>query len=127
MRRSLPQQLQRLVVLKAASSASETDKENVKSSERENEAQQHTLRIMEQNTVKVIDIVVDQGVDSKGDILVGRENIHNTLPPHESYEGRHRHDPLAEWTAAEERSVVRKTDLRLLSWLCIMVRFVSPY
>lgn len=80
---------------------------------------------MEQNTVKVIDTVADQDVDMKGDILVGRENIHNTLPPHESYEGRHRHDPLAEWTAAEERSVVRKTDLRLLSWLCIMVSFVS--
>ena len=79
---------------------------------------------MEQNTAKVIDSVADQDVDLKGDVLVGRENIHNTLPPHESYEGRHRHDPLAEWTAAEERSVVRKTDLRLLSWLCVMVGLI---
>ncbi|KAH7376698.1 major facilitator superfamily domain-containing protein [Plectosphaerella cucumerina] len=57
----------------------------------------------------------------KGDLaVVGRENLHGAVPPDEKYEGRHRWDPLAEWTPAEERQVVRKTDLRLMTWLCVM-------
>lgn len=68
----------------------------------------------------VVDHVSDVG---KADIGVGREQLHTALPPHDTYEGRHRFDPLAEWTVAEERGVARKTDLRLLSWLCIMVSF----
>ena len=52
---------------------------------------------------------------------IGRENLSDALPPHESYEGLHRYDPGATWTEAEERKVVRKTDLILLSWLCVMV------
>ncbi|KAL0059372.1 hypothetical protein AAF712_013883 [Marasmius tenuissimus] len=51
---------------------------------------------------------------------VGRENLADTLTPHETYEGRHRFDPNATWTPAEERKVVRKTDLYLLSWICVM-------
>jgi len=53
---------------------------------------------------------------------VGRENLSDIVPPHESYEGGHRFDPGATWTEQEERSVVRKTDIYLLSWLCVMVR-----
>ena len=49
---------------------------------------------------------------------VGRTNI--PLQPHDSYEGAHRWDPDATWTAEEEARVVRKTDLRLLTWLCLM-------
>lgn len=49
---------------------------------------------------------------------VGRTKI--PLRPHESYEGAHRWDPDATWEAEEEARVVRKTDLRLLSWLCLM-------
>ena len=49
---------------------------------------------------------------------VGRTNI--PLQPHESYEGAHRWDPEATWTPEEEARVVRKTDLRLLTWLCLM-------
>lgn len=69
-------------------------------------------------------LAITQSVDAnKGsDIAVGREQLHGSLPPHESYEGGHRFDPLAEWSVAEERRVVRKTDLRLLTWLCVMVR-----
>ena len=48
---------------------------------------------------------------------VGRAELAETTQPHETYEGRHRFDPSATWTAEEERRVVWKTDLRLLSWL----------
>ncbi|OAQ69774.1 MFS transporter [Pochonia chlamydosporia 170] len=65
----------------------------------------------------VVDHVSETG---KAEIGVGREHLHTALPPHDTYEGRHRYDPLAEWTVAEERAAVRKTDIRLLSWLCIM-------
>lgn len=51
---------------------------------------------------------------------VGRENLASKVPPHESYEGRHRWDPSLEWTPEEERKVVRKTDLYLMSWICVM-------
>jgi hypothetical protein len=54
-------------------------------------------------------------------VRVGRENLADSLPPHESYEGRHRFDPSATWTPEEEAKVLRKTDLYLLSWLCVMV------
>jgi hypothetical protein len=57
----------------------------------------------------------------KGHVEIGRENIYHAIKPHESYEGGHRFDPYASWSAAEERRVVRKTDLRLLVWLCVMV------
>ncbi|KAI6264037.1 hypothetical protein MCOR27_011795 [Pyricularia oryzae] len=53
-------------------------------------------------------------------VNIGRENLGEVLPPHESYEGRHRFDPTATWTKQEERRVVRKTDMYLLSWLCVM-------
>lgn len=51
---------------------------------------------------------------------VGREHLSDSLAPHETYEGRHRFDPGATWTEQEERRVVRKTDLYLLSWICVM-------
>ncbi|KAH6654511.1 major facilitator superfamily domain-containing protein [Truncatella angustata] len=57
---------------------------------------------------------------NKGQVEVGRQNIHESIRPHESYEGGHRFDPYATWTAEEEKTVVRKTDLKLLSWLCVM-------
>ena len=47
------------------------------------------------------------------------------LEPHESYEGRHRWDPEAKWSPQEERYLVRKTDVMLLSWICIMVSFTG--
>jgi hypothetical protein len=56
--------------------------------------------------------------DLKPTAQVGRDHI--DLRPHESYEGAHRWDPLAEWTSEEEARVVRKTDLFLLSWICFM-------
>lgn len=52
---------------------------------------------------------------------VGRDHLSDALPPHQSYEGLHRYDVAAIWTAKEEAAVVRKTDMYLLSWLCLMV------
>ncbi|KAL2819300.1 major facilitator superfamily domain-containing protein [Aspergillus cavernicola] len=57
---------------------------------------------------------------SKASPAVGQENLAAVVPPHESYEGHHRFDPTASWTVQEERSVVWKTDLMLMSWLCLM-------
>lgn len=51
---------------------------------------------------------------------VGRENLSDAIPPHDSYEGKHRWDPSATWTPEEEAAVVRKTDYILLSWICVM-------
>lgn len=55
------------------------------------------------------------------DVQVGREYLAEAVAPHETYEGLHRYDPLATWSEEEERKVVRKTDIYLLSWLCVMV------
>ena len=56
------------------------------------------------------------------DVQVGIKNLSTKLPPHESYEGVRRWDPLATWTPEEEAALVRKTDIYLLSWICLMVR-----
>lgn len=53
-------------------------------------------------------------------VQVGREHLSDAIAPHETYEGRHRYDPGATWTEQEERRVIWKTDLYLLSWICVM-------
>lgn len=58
---------------------------------------------------------------SKGSANVGQEQLAGVTPPHESYEGYHRFDPTASWSVNEERKVVFKTDMLLLTWLCLMV------
>ena len=40
--------------------------------------------------------------------------------PIDAYEGKHRWDPKAEWTEQEERKIVRKLDLRICAWACLM-------
>lgn len=47
-------------------------------------------------------------------------NLAENLEPHESYEGKYRWDPGATWDRAEETTLVRKTDLYLLTWICVM-------
>lgn len=69
--------------------------------------------------------ISEDGNSLKAPTRVGREELSNVVRPHESYEGLHRFDSEAKWTAEEERKVVRKTDLRLLTWLCLMM-LVSP-
>lgn len=59
-------------------------------------------------------------LEQSSSVPVGREHISHALPPHESYEGRHRWDPTMSWDPAEEKKLVRKTDMFLLSWLCVM-------
>jgi hypothetical protein len=73
------------------------------------EATPHTRRISEDAS------------SLKPSAQVGRQELADIVPPHESYEGRHRFDPHASWSIEEERRVVRKTDLRLLTWLCLMM------
>ena len=57
----------------------------------------------------------------KAPTAVGRQELADIIPPHDSYEGKHRFDPTASWTIEEERRVVWKTDLKLLPWLCLMM------
>jgi hypothetical protein len=57
----------------------------------------------------------------KAPTKVGRQELADIVPPHDSYEGQHRFDPHASWSVEEERRVVLKTDLRLLTWLCLMM------
>ncbi|PLB44520.1 MFS transporter [Aspergillus steynii IBT 23096] len=57
---------------------------------------------------------------SKGSANVGQEHLAGVTPPHESYEGYHRFDPTASWSVKEERKVIFKTDMLLLTCLCLM-------
>ncbi|MCJ1252070.1 hypothetical protein MMC30_009308 [Trapelia coarctata] len=74
----------------------------------------------EYRTASLTKLSIDQNDSDFEQPLVGRDHLSSTLPPHESYEGLHRWDPAAEWTPEEEAKVVRKTDLYLLSWICLM-------
>ncbi|KAJ3055818.1 hypothetical protein HK097_009122 [Rhizophlyctis rosea] len=40
--------------------------------------------------------------------------------PREDYEGRHRFDPKFQWTAEEEKKLVRKIDKRIMAFVCVM-------
>ena len=71
-----------------------------------------------QDTISKPELVATDDFTKDNTHEVGRTNI--PLQPHDSYEGAHRWDPEATWTAEEEAKVVRKTDLRLLTWLCLM-------
>jgi hypothetical protein len=69
----------------------------------------------------------DDTHSSKLSVAVGQSQLAGVTPPHESYEGYHRFDPTASWSPKEERSVVFKTDLMLLTWICLMVPFLPHF
>ncbi|KAG9649981.1 MFS general substrate transporter, partial [Aureobasidium melanogenum] len=48
------------------------------------------------------------------------ESFESFYKPIESYEGYHRWDPSFQWEAKEEKKLVRKIDLRICSWVCLM-------
>ncbi|QRW18050.1 major facilitator superfamily transporter [Rhizoctonia solani] len=52
--------------------------------------------------------------------LVGNEELWRGTRPHDNYEGLHRWDPTATWDQEEEKALVRKIDIRLMTWLCLM-------
>ncbi|GKZ40960.1 hypothetical protein AbraIFM66951_006500 [Aspergillus brasiliensis] len=64
--------------------------------------------------------VTDDSQSCKVSIEVGQEHLAGVTPPHESFEGYHRFDPTATWTPQEERKLVLKTDMMLLTWICFM-------
>jgi hypothetical protein len=47
-------------------------------------------------------------------------NLAQFYKPREDYEGYQRFDPKAVWTAKEEQVIVRKIDIRIMFWCCIM-------
>lgn len=40
--------------------------------------------------------------------------------PIDTYEGRHRYDPKATWTVEEEKALIRRLDVRVCAWCCLM-------
>jgi len=69
--------------------------------------------------------VNEVGVKSDNSPATARDTLTDVLPPHRSYDGYHRYDPSLVWTEKEERDVVRRTDVCLLLWLCVMVRYCT--
>lgn len=47
-------------------------------------------------------------------------NLEKYYVPIARYEGRHRYDPKATWTEAEETSLIRRLDLRVCAYCCFM-------
>ncbi|KAF1924606.1 MFS general substrate transporter [Didymella exigua CBS 183.55] len=47
----------------------------------------------------------------KAPTAVGRQELAGIVPPHDSYEGKHRFDPTASWTVEEERRVLDRGNL----------------
>ncbi|EAU34147.1 conserved hypothetical protein [Aspergillus terreus NIH2624] len=64
--------------------------------------------------------VDEEDIQSSKSPNIGQENLAGVTTPHETYEGYHRFDPTASWTPKEERAVVRKTDMLLLTCICLM-------
>lgn len=67
----------------------------------------------------ITDIASVQEIN-KGETVFGNEDTASFYKPDPSYEGAHRFDPNATWTAEEENQLVRKLDIRICLWACIM-------
>lgn len=77
---------------------------------------------MEKNSLSESNGKIERSVSQTLTAKAGVEHLFDITPPHESYESLHRYDPEASWTEAEETKLLWKTDLYLLSWVCLMVR-----
>ncbi|PSN66773.1 MFS general substrate transporter [Corynespora cassiicola Philippines] len=62
------------------------------------------------NDIEAVPRVSEDVGSLKANLQVGRGELADIIPPHESYEGKHRFDPTASWTEDEERRVIRKLD-----------------
>jgi MFS family permease len=60
----------------------------------------------------------DQKVTSAANESV--DGLEKYYVPIDRYEGRHRYDPKATWTEAEEKSLIRRLDIRVCAWCCFM-------
>ena len=64
--------------------------------------------------------------DTAGDLKAAADanesvdSLEKFYVPIETYEGRHRYDPKATWTEAEEKSLIRRLDLRVCAYCCFM-------
>ncbi|KAL7412614.1 major facilitator superfamily domain-containing protein [Mrakia frigida] len=58
-------------------------------------------------------------IDPDQNVLDNKE-LRDYYAPVDSYEGRHRFDPESTWTEEEENAVVRKVDLRVMSFACLI-------
>lgn len=62
------------------------------------------------------------GKDVTGE--VGSRDDVNSLDqyyvPIDTYEGRHRYDPKAAWTLEEEKALIRRLDIRVCAYCCLM-------
>ena len=58
--------------------------------------------------------------DKADDAETSGDHLRRYYAPIDTYEGRHRYDPKARWTPAEEKRLVRRLDWRICSWCCLM-------
>ncbi|MCJ1275895.1 hypothetical protein MMC21_003700 [Puttea exsequens] len=61
---------------------------------------------------------VDDYAQHKGTFETISDSSYYT--PIDKYEGRHRYDPNFQWEPKEEKRLVRKLDVRICSWVCLM-------
>ncbi|SCZ96087.1 BZ3500_MvSof-1268-A1-R1_Chr8-1g09994 [Microbotryum saponariae] len=54
-------------------------------------------------------------------VLSSDEGLLDLYKPLSNWEGAHRYDPTAQWTEAEEKAVVRKTDWRICLVACLVM------
>ncbi|CAI7568714.1 unnamed protein product [Penicillium discolor] len=77
------------------------------------DSKQPVVTIVQQTSTPI------QNYDGTSGVLAGGGSL-EFYEPIPEYEGRHRYDPLAEWTEKEEKQLVRRLDYRICSWVCLM-------
>ncbi|XP_014560121.1 hypothetical protein COCVIDRAFT_12992 [Bipolaris victoriae FI3] len=62
----------------------------------------------------------EHGKEKHSSAFVSEGLARDHYKPITTYEGIHRYDPDFEWEPAEEKRIVRKIDIRICSWVCLM-------